>query len=149
MQPVRNPRSLSGDPASTSVRLIRYLAPLLCLVSSGCNISSFHLEDRKSPELPRSVSYSVMTQDLPEINGISVSSTEEIWAVGDGGYLLHSLNGGREWQESTLGGFDLLAITRTSRGTLLVSSRDGLINRSVDGKNWRRVDTPTTSDLFA
>lgn len=74
----------------------------------------------------------------------------QLWlAVGEDGHLLHSSDGGRRWTVSRIDTTDdLLALSLSPDGQLLLGGENGLVGRSADFESWQllraEMETPVT-----
>jgi photosystem II stability/assembly factor-like uncharacterized protein len=73
----------------------------------------------------------------------------DVWAVGDGGEIYRSLNGGSSWTHSTLGNRTLRDVQATGLNVVIVGD-SGKIWRSQDsGGSWALTVLPGAPDLRA
>lgn len=80
-------------------------------------------------------------------------NADEGWAVGAYGTVLHTVDGGKQWQ--FMEGLDdperlhLNAIVGLADGTLLIAGEGGRIYRSIDGGNrWTALPATTPASLY-
>jgi photosystem II stability/assembly factor-like uncharacterized protein len=77
--------------------------------------------------------------------GIPTSTEDEVFVVGAGGTILHSMDSGHTWQQQASGTTRTL---RAVRGTLAVGD-GGLVLRTADhGSTWTEQPSGTTEDLL-
>jgi photosystem II stability/assembly factor-like uncharacterized protein len=74
----------------------------------------------------------------------------QVWAVGDGGRILHEVNDGVWRAEESGTDADLYAVWGTGADDLWAAGDDGVVLHSADGgTRWQRVDSGTDEDLRA
>lgn len=94
-----------------------------------------------------SVQVSNTTQQL---KGLYVISETEVWACGDGGVVLHTIDAGANWSVDILTGADLHSIVFKDALTGIVVGDGGTIFKTTDGgANWLSVNSGTGSQLRA
>ncbi len=75
-------------------------------------------------------------------------SADEIWAVGEGGTVVHSTDGGISWSESTLSAPWLSGIAFATENVGYIVSSSGILFRTSDaGKTWSVHTTFGTTPL--
>lgn len=88
------------------------------------------------------------------LRGLSVLSSEVVWASGSGGQFLRTLNGGESWQSGQVTGADSLDFRDvhafSADEALVVSAgQPARIYRTTDGgKSWLKVFEDTTGQAF-
>lgn len=90
----------------------------------------------------------------PPLMDIWFENEEQGWASGAYGVLLHTHNGGREWQDwsHNVGNVDELhlnGVTGATDGTLYLASEWGTVFRSTsDGHTWETLETGYEGSFF-
>lgn len=72
------------------------------------------------------------------------------WRYARPGFVLRTLDGGKEWNEHALpGGARLLALSAVSSSLCWAAGQEGVILRTTDGSTWQVVTSPTKSDIVS
>lgn len=76
--------------------------------------------------------------------------TTHLWAVGDGGRLMRTVDGGRRWHFSRLPGRPTLhAVVFSDAWTGMAAGEAGALFRTQDGGDtWKPLPSPTTATVF-
>lgn len=83
----------------------------------------------------------------------TVLATEQrLWAAGDKGVLIQSMDGGKTWQDASAGSSQstILALFATQNGSLIATGAQGFIARLANndsGTSWQLIASPTQSSL--
>jgi photosystem II stability/assembly factor-like uncharacterized protein len=85
------------------------------------------------------------------LRGVASHGPKVVVAVGDGGEILRSADGGKNWQPVARNGRDdFQAVACGADGTLLAVGKKGAAAVSNDdGKTWRQFKVGTVADLRA
>jgi len=95
------------------------------------------------------IQISGITQD---IWAVDFTSLTDGWAAADQGILLHTTNGGDDWQIVPVGGYfdDFRAITFVNENTGWVCGDNSAMYKTTNGgQNWFALSVPTTSVVRA
>ena len=123
---------------------------LLASIVSGCGLSRVRLDKHEDTNLPHSGVYSWTAASAPNLQSLALATETDLWAVGERGQVLHSTDGGDDWEENWLGGVDLQAITVVADGAVIAAGLQGSAFRSKDqGKHWEALQVGTTADLWS
>jgi photosystem II stability/assembly factor-like uncharacterized protein len=77
------------------------------------------------------------TRATAKLNGISFASGQNGWAVGNGGTIIATKNGGNSWDNQSSGDKDLTAVYFSSASAGLVAGANGaLLGTNDGGQNW-------------
>lgn len=83
-----------------------------------------------------------------DLNGLFMISDTEGWITGNGGVLLHTVNGGTTWTLLVITNQDLQDVAFRDAQTGIVVGDNGLIFRTVNGgMSWMPIASPTASQL--
>jgi photosystem II stability/assembly factor-like uncharacterized protein len=86
------------------------------------------------------------------LRGLSVVSSQVVWASGTGGTVIHTTDGGAHWTVDTIPGatrFDLRAIAALDAQTAVVAATAGRVWRTENaGKTWTLVYDNPDSAVF-
>lgn len=73
----------------------------------------------------------------------------QLWAVGEGGTILESIDG-EHWHASYSGvRTDLMSVSGTSDASRIWTVGEGVILKSTDGENWSAINDPNLRGLFS
>ncbi len=99
---------------------------------------------------PATVAGDIQAFNVKSAVGLAVAPEKRaMWAVGAGGMILKSLDGGTTWVPQASGvAAELLAGSAPSATVCWVVGRGGTILRTTDGEHWERVASPVKSDLI-
>ena len=87
--------------------------------------------------------------EYPGLQGIYAIDSAHVWAVGTDGIVLHTVDGGDNWEVVQTGYADHFNnVLFINRDTGFISGRpaegDAFVVRTLDGgENWQRIDLPT------
>jgi len=83
------------------------------------------------------------------LNALFVSSASEVFAVGLGGSIYHTIDGGASWASQTSGVTGDFAAVWGTGSLVLASGRGGEIVRTVNGgATWTKTNSGTTAVLY-
>jgi photosystem II stability/assembly factor-like uncharacterized protein len=104
-------------------------------------------------ENPPVTNWEVQTSGITEdIWAVDFTSLTEGWAAADQGTLLHTTNGGDNWQIDQVGGYfdDFRDITFLNESTGYVCGDNSSMYKTTDGgQTWIHLNVPTTSVVRA
>lgn len=114
---------------------ILYLVIVICAVTIKAQTGWFALSSGTSGNL----------------NGVGFETTDYVIAVGDGGIILRTTDGGSSWENIPSGTTqDLKSISIINNSTAIIVGSGGTILRTTDtGSSWESVTTDVTDDLLA
>ncbi|MCW8817055.1 MAG: YCF48-related protein, partial [Ignavibacteriaceae bacterium] len=104
-------------------------------------------------ENPPITNWEVQTSGITQdIWAVDFTSLTEGWAAADQGILLHTTNGGDDWQIVPVGGYfdDFRDITFVNENTGWVCGENSAMYKTTNGgQTWTQLNVPTTSVIRA
>ncbi|MGA8144789.1 MAG: YCF48-related protein [Candidatus Acidiferrales bacterium] len=83
-------------------------------------------------------------------NVIRTPESNVLYRIAGGGFIEHSEDGGASWQSQLLNASsEFTAGSAPAPNTCWLVGRAGVIFRTEDGKNWKRISAPAASDLIS
>jgi len=95
-----------------------------------------------SQKFPPNTNGWVQQQDgvTTPLNDLAITSTTEVWVVGDQGVLLHTTNSGSNWSQVSTGfSDDFLSICRNGSSLWIAGENEAIILSHDDGNSWQKV----------
>jgi photosystem II stability/assembly factor-like uncharacterized protein len=113
------------------------------------NQAGFSIYTNNLIENPPAINWEFQTSGISQdIWAIYFTTLTDGWAAADDGILLHTTNGGDDWQTIQLGGAadNFRDLTFADESTGWVSGENSKMFRTTDGGyNWFQLNVPTTS----
>jgi len=135
-----------GGPNRCSAGLA--LIVFACLALAGCGESGWHRVDPgfTDENAPRAVRWSNTTALLYSIWG---SDGSQLWAVGEGGTILHTADGGKTWETQRSGTLQPLnAIFGIGTELWAVGDNGTIVHTADGGKTWAQQSSRTNQPLL-
>jgi hypothetical protein len=109
----------------------------------------------KTSQLQQKIQYEKVKKILRKksynLYGLEKISSKELWAVGSQGMILHSTDGGIEWQERQIMDpeqvFASISFSDSSNAWI-VGNQGCILHSSDQGQTWKKVTVPEVKDYY-